>query len=195
MALLPSLLQSCEISIKFAPIYSLKLWAVMLRIHLIVAGFVCSSSVFSLSWFYKYEEWTGDKKEGKWGEIRKEQSCFKSLLQRGVGDGAWVLCFVFVLFGGWAVKVKESKRAASAVHLCRTWQVRPRRHRRCQTGHLRRTLSGEVQRLLKLSLTLYFSISDACIIYAFVSAIYQHFYSSLPHSTAHLLWWNRLQQW
>lgn len=40
--------------------------------------------------------------------------------------------------------------------------------------------------VLKWSLTPYFSISDLCIIYAFVSAIYQQFYTSQPHSTVHL---------
>lgn len=40
--------------------------------------------------------------------------------------------------------------------------------------------------VLKWSLTHCCSICDLCIIYAFVSAIYQPFYTSQLHSTVHL---------
>lgn len=40
---------------------------------------------------------------------------------------------------------------------------------------------------LKVEFDSLLCISDLCIIYAFVSAIYQHFYTSQPHSTVHLL--------
>lgn len=166
--------------------------------------------VITLGFVKREERRTKEEGRGGGGAVKLEQrklvwkfiyiyiyeSLFQQRTHREDMDSLLIwflfLFFVFFLVFGENRKPEDRQGWAPPVSSCCIGQVRPGRRWWCQTGHSRSTLSQGL--FLKWSLAHCCSTTDLCIIYAFVSAIYQPFYTSQLHSTVHLCWWNWLQQ-